>query len=63
MSGEFNKKQFYEACYNFIMQHEKNTISPYLKMKNIKDGSQKYTYEEAFKECVKKYFYTFYDGL
>ena len=62
ISGNYNKLHFYNACYKFIMENESISISPLLKHKDINTGKPIYTYKEAFMECVKKYFYTYYNG-
>lgn len=62
ISGDYNKYHFYHACYKFIMDNPNISINPFLKQKDMR-GNAKYTYEQAFQECIKKYFYSLYDGI
>lgn len=48
--GGFTKDEFNDACIQYLQEEDTQEITPLLKLKDIKTGVSKYTYEQAINE-------------
>jgi hypothetical protein len=60
ISGEFSKKDFIEAIDYYIMQNERETISPIMNLRDKTTGEKLYSWGEAFKKAQQKLFAQYY---
>lgn len=58
IKGNFTKRQFIEACYEFITQHPKTTTN--LEKQKSMDGKKKYTYAQCVEFVITDYMRKYY---